>query len=92
MKKPCYHYNASGMPVDEAGYFQSLKEESVETLRHRKKLLQADLWRNKRIRQAQVQNGQRPAEELPELEQAAAKTMKAIQRINTELNHRKGKE
>jgi len=92
MKKRTYQYNAGGYAVDPSGGFVSLKTEPTETLRHRKKLLQADLWRNRRIRPAQVQNGQRPAEELPEMEQAVVKVMKAIQRINTELNHRKGKE
>jgi len=69
---------------------KAFKRHSVKDFREHHS--QADLWRNRRIRPAQVQNGQRPAEELPEMEQAVVKVMKAIQRINTELNHRKGKE
>lgn len=89
MKKRVYKYNTGGFAVDEAGSFISLKNENTDTLLHRKKLLQADLWRCRKVRPAEIKKGERPSEQAAELEKATVKILKALERINAELKRRK---
>jgi len=89
MKTRSYHYNAGGFAVNENGGFISLKSESVETLKHRRKLLYADKWRLAKVRPAQINNGTRPAEQMPDIEKSLSKSLKAIEKVNAELKTRK---
>ena len=89
MKKHTYFYNASGAAVDEKNGFVSLKKEPTEILLHRKKLLSADLWRNRKVRPAQIEKGTRPTEQSTDIEKALDKTLKALEKINAELRNRK---
>ena len=89
--KARYHYNASGAAVDEKNNFVSIKSESTETLLHRRKLLFADVWRNRKVRPAQIIGGTRPPEQSEEIEKALQKSVKAVEKINAELQNRKEK-
>lgn len=88
MKKRSYLYNASGIAVDEKGNFVSIKKESTETLRHRKKLLFADVWRCRKVRPNEIKNGKRDAEQAPDIEKSLDKSLKALERIDAVLKTR----
>jgi hypothetical protein len=89
MNNPKYFYNNAGMAIAEDRGFISLKTESIEVLKHRKKLLQAELWRCRKVRPAEIKKGKRPAEQVEDLEKSVIRIKKALDRINAEMKSRK---